>query len=98
MENLNTKKNQDHIDRSLMKIDSCLRNGQFVYAHRESNKLMAELSRKEYDISTETCDLLKDSIKRTILFLKPMIEPYSQNQKSIGIIRKAVECVNKKQK
>jgi len=88
MEKSNTKKNKDNISRSLMKIDSCIRNGQFIYAHRESNKLLSEINRKEYDLSEDVSGLLVASIKRTTLFLKLFIEIYSQNQKSLDIAKR----------
>ena len=71
-----------------MKIDSCIRNGQFIYAHRESNKLLSEINRKEYDLSEDVSGLLVASIKRTTLFLKLFIEIYSQNQKSLDIAKR----------
>jgi hypothetical protein len=90
--NQNTKKHPDHIIRSLMKIDSSIRSGQFLYAHRESNKLLAELMRKEYDIEENMIGEITSSIKRTILFLHPVIAAYAQNQASLDIARKYAKC------
>lgn len=94
--NQNQKQHPDCILRSLMKIDSSIRNGQIVYAHRETNKLLAELRRKEYDIESNVEHSLECSIKRTILFLQPIVAAYSQNQSSLDIVRKSSQCKNKK--
>jgi len=71
-----------------MKVDSSIRNGQFLYAYREAHKLVAELARGEYDIGEKNITEMVASIKRTILFLHPMVKAYSQNQSSLNIVRK----------
>ena len=72
---------------SLMKIDSSIRNGQFLSAHRELHKLYAELVRGEYgDIGRE--DILLSSLRKTDIFIQPMVKAYSQNQASIDIARR----------
>lgn len=81
------------IERSLLTIDSSIRNGQFVYALRETNKLMAEIRRGEVQAGDAKAALLS-SLNRTGLFLKPMVAAYSQNQCSIGIARRS-ECQTK---
>ena len=74
------------VERSLLTIDSSIRNGQFVYAIRETHKLLAELKRGEITAGDATASLIS-SLKRTSLFLKPMTAAYAQNQCSIGLIR-----------
>lgn len=81
----NSKKHTDYITRSLTKIDASIRNGQFVYAHRESSKLLSELKKHEYEIEADISEKLQASLKRTILFIHPVIEAYSQNQKSLDL-------------
>jgi 3-methyladenine DNA glycosylase Tag len=87
---LNSKKHKDHIIRSLTKIDASIRNGQFVYAHRESNKLLSELKKNQYEMNGDVLAMLQSSLKRTILFIHPIIEAYAQNQKSLDIVRKNI--------
>ena len=82
---------------SLLKVDSSIRNGQFVYANREANKLFAELERGEYDIDQDQVESLLSSIKRTILFLRPMVDVHAQNQSSIDMTRKMLACKTKTQ-
>ena len=89
------RKSPDIILHSLMKIDSSIRNGQFIYAKREANKLLAELNREEYNIDTCDAKMLYSSLKRTVLFLSPMIKIYAQNQTSLGIIRNVIQCNQK---
>jgi hypothetical protein len=93
----NEKKHPDYVIRSLMKVDSSIRNGQFLYAHREANKLLAELIRKEYDIEDDLINEIESSIKRTILFLRPVIAAYAQNQSSLDIVKRSSKCKKIKQ-
>jgi len=91
----NKKENRGSLDkiiRDLLAIDSSIRNGQFLYAHREANKLLSEINRNEYEIDPQNSDLLQLSIKRTILFLRPLVKIYSLNQTSLDIARKALKC------
>lgn len=77
------------IERSLLIIDSAIRNGQFLYAFRETNKLLSDLGKKTLTAGDNTQDLMS-SLKRTSLFLRPMVDAYSQNQCSLGIIRRKI--------
>lgn len=86
------KKHPDGIVRALMRVDSSIRNGQFLYAYREANKLLAEATRGEYSIEKEEQEAIVSSIKRTILFLRPIIESYAQNQASLDIARRILKC------
>ncbi len=79
------------IERSLLTIDSSIRSGQFVYALRENNKLLSELIKENN--STKFNELIL-SLKKTGLYLKNLISPYSQNQHSINIIR-SIKCQKK---
>jgi hypothetical protein len=79
------------VERSLLTVDSAIRNGQFVYALRETNKLLGELTRGEASAGDQTPDVMA-SVKRTSLFLKPMVEAYAQNQRSIGLLSKGAKC------
>ena len=88
----NTDENLGKIINSLVKIDSSIRNGQFLYAHREINKLLAEITRGEYNINQNNTIAIVASIKRTILFLRPMVKAYSQNQTSLDIVRRISKC------
>jgi len=74
------------VERSLLTIDSSIRNGQFVYALRETNKLLSELKRGDLSVGEKTDPLIK-TLKMTSVFLKPMVAAYSQNQCSLGIIK-----------
>ena len=76
---------------SLSTIDSAIRNGHFLYAYRETNKLFSEVSRGEYDTEHDLGELLS-SIRMTVLFLKPIIRAYAQNQASLDIARRTMKC------
>jgi hypothetical protein len=82
---------QDRLSNSLAKIDSSIRNGQFIYANREANKLLSEIKNGKIDVGKEYADRLLSSLKRTILFLRPIVDVYSQNQSSIEIARR-IQC------
>ena len=73
-----------------MALHACL-----CAANREANKLFAELDRGEYDIDQEQTKSLLSSIKRTILFLRPMVDVHAQNQSSIDMARRMLACKTK---
>jgi len=77
---------------SLMKIDSSIRNGQIVYAYRQSTKLLADLHGGNHDVDPSAIEPLTASVKRTVMFLKPLIASYAQNQSSIDILRRTSLC------
>lgn len=74
-------------------MDSSIRNGQFVYANREAKKLLAEISRGDVYVPQEIAAQVASSIKRTILFLKPMVDVYSQNTSTIDLVRRYEKCI-----
>jgi len=84
--------NPDKLTRSLMRMDSSIRSGQFLNAYREANKLLAEFSRGEYATEDDGNGSIEASIKRTILFLQPLIKAYSQNQATLDIVRRISRC------
>jgi len=77
---------------ALLKIDSSIRNGQLVYAYRQASKLLADLRSGNCDVDITVRQQLLSSVKRTVLFLKPLISPYAQNQSSIDIVRRSCQC------
>lgn len=79
---------------ALMKIDSSIRNGQFLYAHREIHKLYSELKRGEYGKAMVN-ETLMSSLRKTDMFLNPMVRAFSQNQASMDIARRTLKCPTK---
>lgn len=77
---------------ALLKIDSSVRNGQLVYAYRQTCKLYSDLKKGDHDVGQGDIEALLSSVKRTILMLKPVIAAYAQNQTSIEIIRRSGQC------
>lgn len=94
----NPPNNSDRIIRSLLVVDSAIRNGQFLYAHRENQKLLSEILRCEYGDDHSRFDELVSSIKMTSLLLKPIIRMYSQNRTSLDIARRTLGWQNKSPK
>jgi hypothetical protein len=79
----------DRVEALLLTIDASIRNGKFVDALRTTNKLAAELNRGELSAGENTSDLIC-SLKRTRMFLMPIIDAYAQNQHSIGLLKEKI--------
>jgi len=91
---LAARRHSDGIIRSLLVIDSSVRNGQFLYAHREIRKLLAEIARGEYDTDADLGQVVS-SLKMTELLMKPVLRVYSQNQATLDVARRVLGCRNK---
>ena len=83
----------DKIASTLQRIDSCLRNGQFVLASRELGTLSADLNSMGVDRMAEmdryfsVQDILHH-LKRTGGFLQDIILAYGENNRTLDLVRR----------
>jgi len=74
----------DSVFISLYKIDSCIRNGQFITAHREIHKIISDIGDPNdlglYDVVSH--------LNRTLVFLQEAVDAYSENQKTMEALKR----------
>ena len=67
---------------SLHKIDSCIRNGQFVSAYREIHNVLAKIE------ETPELGIIRTHLNKTLALLQGTVDAYSENQRTMDALKK----------